>query len=313
MSYDSHNVLSYLGDGIYWDWYNANLEDTDYFDNETTEERKKRTQNEIECEKKLKEKKQIYEEKIRLEKENRRHEKEILIKKNLYNLSKRFNSVQALKKSIFKLAVNKHLKIISKRYCLLENLPYDYAEVAMQHRILAEVIVSHLKRISVHLTSSELINLEKFLTESYENEKCLIVYDRVSEIQEKIHEVISMKLGFGSEYLVDKEVMRQLLSFARLHLSIHDLKNKNLADFINELGSVQIKRKQKESEVPLYVRKSGKKYIKNWNARHLKTLLYFSSERYRKFFSTLLLIEDKSSVEEFINVITKIWPLYELP
>ncbi len=103
--------------------------------------------------------------------------------------------------------------------------------------------------------------------------------------------------------VLDREVMRRLLSLCRLHIAISDLKKKDL-DLI-KVELVQNKLASEEINESPYIKMFNRKHIPYWKKRHLKSLLHFSKQEDRIILRGLLNLKQPFSFADVQNVLSK--------
>lgn len=310
MSYsDEYYSLSYCGDGIHFAWWKQKPEEPerpdDYFDLDEIDSLK--TVEDLENYIANKDLGKVNSEPANNVKINEQ------VRNRLIELSRTFQTTKALRNALFRNVVDLCLSKTARRYCSIENISMDYAKIAGRSGVLLEVLLNILCKIGVRPIKSDIVYIERIISHVLDNKEGFIVYDRVSLIQKTLHNIISKYLGEGAQYTVNKDVMREALSFSRLHISIVDMKYKDFYSFTNELYNIDLKRKASQDFKPEYVALAGKSYIKNWSSRHLKTLVFYSSPECRDFFRVLVKCDESQKIEFLIDNASQFWPLDELP
>jgi hypothetical protein len=230
--------------------------------------------------------------------------------KNLSIIKKRSKTNEIFLDNIFKAAIKCNLVSQVRTYCIFEKLPFEYEKAALQTNILPEIIITALNELEVELQSNDIASIEQLSKEIYKNENREIEYDRVGKVQKFIHEIIENKHGIDKLLKTDKEKMRRILSLCRIHLTVQDVKDQTIAEFCDNLEKITERRKSK-SKIPVnYLAKFNKKYIYNWNQRHLKTITFYSSNNSLNLFQKLLEIDPcNSSLNEIVETTIKYWHL----
>lgn len=280
MSYDSMDGEDYLSDGIYWSWWH---EDKHNKNIETSEDKPG--------------------DKIReelLDLENRRR---ILV------LSLKAESTKDFRQILFNNMLGNGLKRMAFRYCNYECLPNEYGEVALQKNVLVDVIEQHMKKLDIFLCHSEIKELNELIIQVYNN-NTKNIYTRVGEIQLYVHSKAKIYFGHNGEVNLNSDTMRKLLSFSRLHLNISDLKKGNIEFVMNELKLNIQERKDLSGAIPNYLLKAGKNHVKNWKARHLRSILFFATIPERSLLQNLLKIDVSISIDDFIKQLMEGWSEY---
>lgn len=301
MSYDEYGD-GYLCDGVYASWWLWETEvyvwgpESIFWE---TEDNNQDKHDEVRDSAELKEMAKL------LERQNLEYKRRIKI------LSLTVGTAEAFRQNLFNDVLRRGLQSMAIRYCDYENLPSDYAEVALQKFILADSIEQHLKMQSITLSEREFNELAGIVANLYKNKNNKNIYSRVGEIQHYVHLKAKKYLGNHGELKLNSEIMRKLLSLSRLHLNIVDLKKSNIDVIINELKVNHQTRGRKIDPFPNYLLKAGKRFIKNWKVRHLRSLLFFATRDERDFLQKLLKMDVSVSLDKFIELLPSEWPLYD--
>jgi hypothetical protein len=192
------------------------------------------------------------------------------------------NSKEQIQNKIIKKLFNDSLDYMIYRYAKKEALPLEHVKIVQQQNCLAILIKGFLKKVGGFVLNSEIVDeITGFIEVTYMNNDLEIVYDRVAKIQKFIHEKIDKKHGKGAHRNLPIKHIRNLLSASRLHLNIFDIKYMD----INSLSYLIDKSRETSNIVMINPTKialpKGKKYIKNWRVRHMKSLLYYNKRDLR--------------------------------
>ncbi|MGR5318500.1 hypothetical protein [Vibrio sp. PNB22_2_2] len=226
------------------------------------------------------------------------HETEKAIAEEIV-FSKSFNTSEAYMSHHFFEILTSNIPYISHRYCRYEGLSKDYAEVAMQKHVLKDIVFVHAADLGIKFTLNHIKNLDAIALNIYNNTNRNSVYNRVGTLQRFLHECV-LDNGKQVEHL-DREVMRKLLSLSRLHIAISDIRKKNIDLIKDEL--LQNHLDSKKNAPTNYVEMMNRQYIKNWNKRHLRSLLHFCPQVEREILKGLLNLKqpfNNDAVQEVI-------------
>ena len=119
------------------------------------------------------------------------------------------------------------------------------------------------------ITEEIVLQLKALTTVIYRNPLKVSVYDRVGSIQSFIHTKVDEEFDKGSYKLLPSAEMKNLLSTARLHLYLHEIKNLN-SSILFELAVSERSQMHNEQAINTDTRVlKDKKLIKNWKVRHM--------------------------------------------
>jgi hypothetical protein len=197
-------------------------------------------------------------------------------------------SVTGFKNALFKETIYKGTSYACKRYCKLEYLPLEYALAALKNSFVSDIVASGLASYGLFNTVSEIQYLEVFIDNLLKNKNKKSAYARVTELQYLIHQKANDKNGSGAHLNLDRQTMRQILSFLRLFFLVKDAQNINLTSFKALIKKILENKKNPVSEVPAYLLESNRRFIPRWNERHQNTLLYFFPAELRLFIKHLI-------------------------
>ncbi|MDR5900263.1 hypothetical protein QC823_14930 [Halomonas vilamensis] len=211
-----------------------------------------------------------------------------------------------IKKRLIKLILEDERNYIIQRYALKERLPEAYVNIIKDERCLEIMIKGLISKVSkISLTScinNAIIKLSSDVKTNISNE---VPYYRVERIQKFIHQEVDKVYGNGSHKNLPVSHMRNLLSTARLYLSLYDISYHG-DSYNNELMVIGDKLAEKEFldaesfyQDGLEYLNSTKKYYPKWRVRHLKHIKYFCSKGSRDLIETIIKYEDKNISEEF--------------
>ena len=183
-------------------------------------------------------------------------------------------NVQIQNKVIKRLFLD-NLDCMIGRYSKQQKLPYDYVKVAKQRNCLEILIKGFLKKNGNYILTSGIVReIDLFVEEIYLMDTD-IIYERVRKIQKFIHHKIDEKNGKNTHLALDSRTMKNLLSSARLHLNLEDIKSKD-AESLSYLikQSEYASREEKESPTEM-LSSSGEIYTTKKKIKDIKSLIDF--------------------------------------
>lgn len=197
-----------------------------------------------------------------------------------------------------------------KKYTQDEKLPNEYVNLAKQPNCIRILIKGFLKqKCKLDLTKELIEEIDELIQLLYLNFNLDIVYDRVGSIQEYIHTKIQEKNGKNSHFNLDQQDMKNLLSTARLHLNIYDIKNKSIDSLIDIIRKTNyfIECEYNEPSEPKYI-SSYSKFVPIWKAKKMKSLFNFSylDNSILKKLNILFDININLPKNEFIKLLEKL-------
>lgn len=163
-----------------------------------------------------------------------------------------------------------------KGYALEENLSSEYIGIARQDNGLVILLKLFFKtKVHYQLTKKLVSEIKLFVEYVCTDKANDFVYNRVHKIQKFIHKKVEEKNGQNSHRGLDKHTMREILSTARLHLEITNLKYKNivlLLELKEKITNLQTKELENLSKPKLL---QGQKYVPLWRVNHIKSLIEY--------------------------------------
>ena len=197
-------------------------------------------------------------------------------------------SVTEFKNALFKETVYKGITYASKRYCRLEGLPSEYALAALKNSFVSDIVASHFTTYGLFNTVSEIQYLDSFIDDLRKNKNKKSAYAKVTEIQYLIHQKANDKNGSGSHLNLDRQTMRQILSFLRLFFLVKEAKDINLTSFKTLIIEIKENKNNLDSVVPAYLLQANRRFIPRWKERHQHTLFYYFPAELRLFIKHLI-------------------------
>ncbi|MGR0279506.1 hypothetical protein ACUM5Y_10705 [Marinomonas dokdonensis] len=207
--------------------------------------------------------------------------------------------------SIFKKILTPEvIRLTLVRYCRSESISTSYSRVFGGGYNISDVVSSNLNGFCIFDSVISIKELSDFF-EMLGCEKDLTPYEKVGEVQRKIHHEYDVRNGRDSYLKMDKEVMRKTLSIIRLHFLKCEVERIDLKSFIMLLDRNLKKSKEVRNIVPGYVEKSNSVYVESWGARYQHTLYFYLPENYRKFINKLIRLsktKDKNDIYIELNL-----------
>lgn len=188
------------------------------------------------------------------------------------------------------------------RYMTKEALPECYAAVLKSPNCIERLVEGVLYKVCKFKASQTLNEQIRALSSSMRsNPSRLAAYDRVTLMQQFIHQTVDHLLGVGATQSIPALPMKNALSAARLHLGIFDVIGRQ-PGYVVYMESLSNATLQLEYDEP---RKStapfGKRTWPRWRVRHLRPLSYFFPEKRRELIQALSLLDESMPSDEFIN------------
>jgi hypothetical protein len=233
----------------------------------------------------------------------------VLIQKQKNELMQHLSGYEsnfAIQKYLLKKILSSDEKYMIMRYATSENLPEKYLLVAEKKDGLITLIKGFLKHIAKLNLDEKVVNkIQKLVADIYANNKNQIVYYRVAMIRTFLYQLVDDKYGSVSGQRLPVNHTKNILSACRLHLNLHDMKNKSSV-YIEEqiiLNKQQYDREMK-TEFPSRDYDSTKRFIPHWKARHMKTLMYFNLKKSREVRDEILTLDINIPRENYIKRVT---------
>jgi len=213
-----------------------------------------------------------------------------------------------IQNKIVKKLINDGLDRMICRYAQKENLSLEYVEIAQQKNCLSILINGFLKKFGNYALTKELIiQVNNIIEDIYINDELEIVYKRVSKIQKFLHGKIDEKHGKASHLNIPVKPIKDLLSASRLHLNIYDIKYKDINSLLylfcrsKEASDAEL---AKPSKIALA---KNKRYVKNWQVRHMKSLIYLFPQLDRSKIHRIMNLDKDLPIDDFKKSILDIY------
>lgn len=192
-----------------------------------------------------------------------------------------------LVETTLRLVVSEILKSAVSRFCQLENLPNNFISCSWDRASFESIISQYLMALGVNFGVIQREELKKFLNSVFRNTREFSIYDRVGLLRDF---VVSLK---GTQEL-DKELMRQLLSISRLFINVIEFKNQSPHYLYKQIQLIKAEEERERMlSLPSY---RGKKFVKNWKVRHLRSLLDYASKSKVHTYNEILKIHKAGTV-----------------
>jgi len=212
------------------------------------------------------------------------------------------SSKRAIKNVLIKKVHQNNLELAIVRYMAHEELPTYYASILKSPSCIDRLMEGILYKVCKIRPAEKLSRQIKDLSVSLRNNVDRITaYDRVSFVQQFIHQAVDRHLGVGAAQWIPVAPMKNALSAARLHLSILDVLNHGpdyvvCMDRLSAASSQLEYHKPRPSTAPL-----GKKSWRRWRVRHLRPLSYYFSEENRSLLRALISLDENVPSEQFVS------------
>jgi len=188
------------------------------------------------------------------------------------------------------------------QYMANEALPAYYAAILKSPNCIGSLVEGVLYRVCKLKASQTLTEQIGSLSGSMRsNQSRITVYDRVTLMQQFIHQTVDHYLGVGAARSIPVPPMKNALSAARLHLGIFDVSDRR-PGYVVYLDSLSAAALQLEYDEP---RQStapfGKRSWPRWRVRHLRPLSYYFPQKRRALLQVLRSLDESTPAEQFVN------------
>lgn len=188
------------------------------------------------------------------------------------------------------------------RYMAKEALPEYYAAILKSPNCidrLVEGVLYRVCKLKASQTLTEQIGSLGSLMRS--NPSRFTAYDRVTLMQQFIHQTVDRSLGVGAARSIPVPPMRYALSAARLHLGIYDVidRRPGYVAYIESLSTATLQLEYDEprqSTAPF-----GKQSWPRWRVRHLRPLSYYFPAERRALLQALRSLDEGTPADQFVN------------
>ncbi len=187
------------------------------------------------------------------------------------------------------------------RYMAKEALPEYYAAILKSpnciDRLVEGIFYKVCKVQPAQNLAEQISNLSNSLRS---NPSKLTAYDRVTQIQQFIHQTIDQCLGVGAARSIPVVPMKNALSAARLHLCILDVidRRPGYVAYIDSLSTATLQLEYDEprpSTAPW-----GKRSWPKWRVRHLRPLSYYFPQERRALLQALRTLDENVPSDQFV-------------
>lgn len=234
-------------------------------------------------------------------------------KNTIYELLNSAVSNKHIRDTILTSIIKNNFNDMIEMYVKNEKLTKEFESLAFQPNCIKILIKGLLKKeCKIGLTEKLLGEIDELCAIINLNISSDIVYDRVADIQEFIHETVQFYSGAGAHENLDYKIMRKILSTARLHLNIFDITSKSLESLINMIQKTndEIHAEYMNPSIPNYI-DDYSKFIPIWKAWNMKPLLnftYLDQNDYANFLE-ILNLDISGKKEDFLEELKKILKL----
>lgn len=188
------------------------------------------------------------------------------------------------------------------RYMAKEALPGYYAAILKSPNCIERLVEGVLYRVCKLKAGQILTEQIGGLSSSMRsNPSRLAAYDRVTLMQQFIHQTVDHFLGVGAARSIPVPPMKNALSAARMHLGIFDVidRRPGYVVYIDSLSTATLQLEYdepRESTAPF-----GKRTWPRWRVRHLRPLSYFFPVERRALLQALRSLDESTPSDEFVN------------
>lgn len=224
---------------------------------------------------------------------------------NAIEMSEKCKTLESLKTLMIKRIINEEIEYIIKRYSLKEELPAIYHQLILKDECIEVLVKGMLSRFAKIKINADLdIKIKKLASSVLQNDSLDSPYTRVGRIQEFIHYTVDANNGRFSCAKLPKLHMKNLLSAARLNLSIKDISEggilyiKTIMDTCYYESKNEIDNNEPDVSLRLALSSVCKNYYPKWKVRHLKHISYYSRETSREIIESIQNIDDDIFFEE---------------
>ncbi|MDP2139810.1 MAG: hypothetical protein Q8L20_03265 [Gammaproteobacteria bacterium] len=198
-----------------------------------------------------------------------------------------------MKRNILGLCQKDEINYAIGRYAKSESLPHYHVELSRDPHCLEVLVKGMLGKVAkIPLTDKLVEEITALCEQVRRNEDIEIPYVRVGRIQRFVHEKTENILGNNARLELPLVHMKNLLSTARLHLSICDIDKRdyNYLHEVRELAKVasqceEVSPNMNQAIYPTYIYWGGTGVIKNifpkWRARHMKSIEHYFQKKTR--------------------------------
>ena len=187
--------------------------------------------------------------------------------------------------------------------CMAEEpLPVYYAAILKSPNCIDSLVEGVLYRVCKLKASQTLTEQIGSLSSSMRsNAGRLAAYDRVTLMQQFIHQTVDHYLGVGAARSIPVLPMKNALSAARLHLGIFDVidRRPSYVVYIDGLSTATLQLEYDEprqSTAPF-----GKRSWPRWRVRHLRPLSYYFPAERRALLQALRSLDESTPADQFVD------------
>ena len=197
--------------------------------------------------------------------------------------------------------VKRNVQSFIDEYSRIEKLDFGLQKLAKKDDCIQILVRNSL----VQLTGSriydglnyEIISLERMI---HENRRGFLVYDQVNRVQRIIHENSNNPMG------LDKSVMKSILSCARLHINLWQLKTLSLEQYLEVQieNHVAMKREKKKPSKKYVLDRSN--FYKSQRYPNMRPLQSFIDKKVDNVFQSIYEVSLRLSKDDYLSNIRSI-------
>lgn len=194
------------------------------------------------------------------------------------------------------------------RYLVKEAVPAEYGRIVKTGACIETLVKGIFYKVCKIRRSDSLdIEIAELCGALKKNERLSIVYDRVGMIQKFVHLKVDEICGEGSHVAIPAKHMKNLLSVARLHLNLSDLRSRDESyslymDALSRSAADFEYSNPKTTSLP-----AGKRFIPKWRVRHLKPLSHFYTRIVRQKIAGLRVLDEQLPLETYATAALAIY------
>ncbi len=228
--------------------------------------------------------------------------------KEIVSLIAGMDSNAKIKNAVIKKLFIGNLDYMIDVYSQLEYLPVYYTNLAKQSDCLEILIKGFLKNEGNYLLTFEVIEeIDLFVKSIQLNANFDIVYNRVQEIQKFIHDKVDEKNGENSHLRLYPKTIKNLLSSARLHLNIQDIKSNDMDLFIHLVRESEKASDEEKLSPSTIMSSTGDIYTSTKKIRDLRSLIDFGYFNIENKIYAITNLKIYTSLDDFKDKIIDIY------
>ncbi len=228
--------------------------------------------------------------------------------KEIVSLIAGMNSNIKIKNAVIKKLFLGNLDYMIDVYSQREHLPAYYVNIAKQSDCLVILIRGFLKNEGNYILTSEIIEeINLFVKDIQLNTNFDIVYNRVQKIQQFLHYKVDKYNGDNSHLKLYPKTIKNLLSSARLHLNLQDIKSNNTDLLIHLVRESENASNEEKVSPSVMMSSTGDMYTSTKKIRDLRSLIDFGYYNVENKIYAITNLEIYTSLDNFKDNIIDIY------